>query len=144
LTTLINMGWLYLTDGTDIMKIACRKIRWKYIFDPTITHFIGGTSIGYDIGEKYLVITAQGLIFENTSDVETFIQYIDDWQHNGPFTLKIQKNGAGNFHKLDGVNTTYQVLVQKGIQDAYPVANGDATVMEIKSMIFEEAGTRST
>lgn len=143
MATLINNGWLYLSDGTDEMKLACREIKWDAMREPEIIHEVGGWSYGYDLDIDYLIIKVSGILFKTSADHVIFETKLRSWQKSGVINLKVQRKVAGDFEPLDGTYTQIQVLAQKGWQDIQKIANEDGEVYEIGKIAFEEAGQRS-
>lgn len=143
MATLINDGWLYLTNGIDIMRLACREISWDIIRDPTIVHEVGGLSYGYDLGTKYIMIKVSGILFGNNADVNTFNEKLNSWLDSGPIDLKIQRNTSVAYEKLDGVNTVFPVLVPKGISGIKKIAKENGVVYEVGKVSFAQTGDAS-
>ena len=143
MATLINDGWLYLSNGVDIMNLACREISWDIIRAPTISHEVGGFSYGYDLGEEWVMIKVSGIILKSNADVVTFISKFNTWQSSGPISLKIQRNSSVAYEKLDGVYTTFPVLSSKGLSGVKKIAKENGVTYEIGKVMFEQAGVAS-
>lgn len=140
MATLINKGWLYVSNGTDIMKLACLKVTYDLIFNPTISHNLGGINYGYDLSELYAMFKVTRLIFNTEADRSTFISNIISWQQTAPFTFKIQRNTSGNYEKLDGTNTSVLVLIDKGLKNIEKITPGDQERYVINDVLFVQAG----
>ena len=143
MANLIDNGWLYLSNGTDDMKLACREIKWDAIRVPEIIHEVGGWSYGYDLSTDYIMVKVSGILFSSNTDVDLFNLNLREWLSSGVINLKIQRKVAGDFEKLDGTYTQIQVLAQKGWADIQKIAMEDGEMYEIGKMVFEEAGQRS-
>ena len=143
MATLINSGWLYLTNGIDIMKLACRGVKIDSIRDPTITHEVGGLSYGYDLGTEFYLVTVSGILFKNVTDKDTFVEKFNAWLNSGPIDLKIQRKTTGEYEKIDGVNTVLPVLSSKGLGGIQKIAKEDGEVYEVGKTIFEQTGALS-
>lgn len=143
MANLINDGWLYLSNGTDDMKLACREIKWDILRDPDINHEVGGWNFGYDLGTKYIIVKPSGILFKTNADVSTFIDKLNEWLDLGTITLKIQRNTGGNFEALDGTNTSFPVLSPKGASGIQKIAKENGTVYEVSKCDFEQAGAAS-
>jgi len=143
MATLINDGWLYLSNGTDDMKLACREIEWDCIRDPDITHEVGGWDYGYDLGINYYIVKVSGILFKSATDKDTFVQKLNSWLGISTITLKIQKNTGGSYEKIDGTNTTLPVLCPKGWSGIKKLAKENGVVYEIGKVQFEQAGSMS-
>ena len=140
MATLINNGWLYLSNGIDIMNLACREIKWDIFRDPTISHEVGGLNYGYDLGTKYIIVSVSGILFKNNADVNTFNEKLNSWLDSGPIDLKIQRNTGGAYEKLDGVNTVLPVLSSKGWSGIRKIAKENGVVYEVGKVAFEQSG----
>lgn len=143
MATLINDGWLYLSNGVDIMNLACRNISWDIIRSPTISHEVGGLSYGYDLGEKYIMVKVSGILFGSNADAVTFTLKFNSWLDSGLINLKIQRNTSTAYEKLDGVNTIFPVLSPKGLSGINKIAKEDGVIYEVGKVAFEQAGAAS-
>lgn len=142
MTVLINDGWLWLSNGTDTMKLACRQISYDHPRAPEITHYEGGISFGYDLDLEFIIVKASGIILTNNADMVIFNDKINDWLKTAPITLQLQRNTGGSFEKFDGTNTTLTVL-SKGSSGIQKIAHEDGVTYEVTKMEFEESGARS-
>lgn len=142
MANLIEDGWLHLTNGSDSMKLACRTIKWDTVFDPTIDHYEGKISFGYDLGVDWQVIKVGGIIFSSESDLTIFNLKLRAWQFAGTLALRVQRKAAGDFEKIDGVHTYYPVL-SKGTADATKIEAEDGEHYEVGKLQFELAGIAS-
>ena len=143
MANLIEDGWLILSNGTDTLELACREIKWDVILNPTLDHYEGKFSLGYDLSIEFFIFQVSGILFDTNAKYKIFAAKILDWQHTSPFTLKIQRTLAGAFEYPDGTYITYTVLLQKGFAGAQKISKGDQEYYEIGKVIFEEAGVRS-
>jgi len=143
MTTLIDEGWLYLTNGTNIMRLACRSIQYDRIWEPDHNHEYGGFNYGYDLAKDYFVIKAGGILFNTTAKKDTFEENIALWQQAEAFTLKIQnKTTPATYTKIGGVYTTLKVLGTKGYSGVHKIA-GEGEFWIIEKMEFISAGSIS-
>lgn len=140
MANLINDGWLYLSNGTDDMKLACREIKWDIIRDPEIVHEIGAWNYGYDLGTKFVVLKVSGILFKTNANVNTFNEKFNEWLSSGTITLKVQRNTTGDYEKLDGTYTSFPVLSPKGASGIQKIAKANGTIYEVGKVDFEQAG----
>lgn len=101
---IINNGWLHLSDGTDILKVAVEFIRMKLNDDPTIEHYPSsagteGSHLSYSLRTYFWQITAINLLFGTYTERRDFIRYLQAFQVDG-FTVKIQRNTGGSFEEF--------------------------------------------
>ena len=142
MATLIDNGWLYLTNDTDIMKLACVGIKHNWKWQPDITHYTGGGHYGFDLGESALTFKASRIIFATQANAETYLSNLRTWQLAGTFKLKVQSTSGGAFLKLDGTNTVFPVL-SHGPTKISKIGNENNVYFEVGSQVFEIAGTPS-
>ena len=144
MTTLINDGWLVLSNGTDTMKLACETISIDKMRSPEISHFLGGSSFGYDIDkDSFFIAKASNIYFHSHTDAALCQQKLDSWQSAAPFTLQIIRNTSASLTLIGGLYTTITVLMQKGYSGVEKIAKGDQDLWKIGKITFEEAGARS-
>ncbi len=143
MATLIDDGWLYLTNGTNIMKLACREISYDLIRSPDISHEVGGLSYGYDLGEKYIIVKVSGILLKSNANKNTFVSTFNTWLDAGSIDLKIQRNTSVAYEALDGTNTILPVLSPKGLSGIKKIAKENGVVYEIGKVMFEQAGALS-
>lgn len=146
MTTLINTeGWLYLTDGVDIMKIQYKGLtaqwHWK---DVKIKHYLSSSRTGshysYWFGAVYWKFKFEELWFDNYTHYQSFMQYIWDWQRNdGGFTLKVYKDSSNNFWAFDYTNTEYTVMLSKGLPQITKKP-ADNQIYVLREVEFEQSG----
>lgn len=141
MATIIDKGWLWLTNGVDTLKLAAEQVFWDEVRDPQISHY-PGFSFGYDQDTNYYLFTVKRLYFDSHSSYDNFKTYVNTWQVAAPFTLKIQRASTGEFESPDGTYEEYQVL-HLGMKKCYKVVNGDEEFYVVENMQFEEAGVRS-
>ena len=139
MATIIDDGWVYLTDGTDVIKAQSREVVYDEIWNPEITHYVGGGSYGYDLGMVTRVWKVKGILFDSHTKYDNFVTYLRSWQTSGTITLGIYRNSSSAYWVCDGTNTTYTVLV-RSLQGARKLAPADGDVWEIGMAVFEEAG----
>jgi len=138
LATLIDDGWLHLTNGTDTMKLACKRVTWDWKWNPSIVHYAGGGHYGIDLQEQALRVTAQMVLFGSLSDAETFLSTLRTWQDSGTFSLSVSYDGT-NYIKLDGTNSTFTV-VSKGPGKVEKISPASGTIYAVGQVMFEQAG----
>ena len=142
MVTVIDDGWLVLTDGTDTFKVFFQQALVMILFDPTIEHN-PGSHYGFNLVE-YIIIKVSGILFNSTTKYENFMLYMRNWQGTNPFTLSIYKDTSSNKLKLDGENTDFSVLIpSSGIQGGSKIAPEDGEVYRIETITFEQAGASS-
>jgi len=139
--TLINNGYLKLTNSTDILLLACEKISADFKMKPKIKHQPGGNHYGYDLGIKWLEWKAESIIFDSHTDWSTCIDTLKDWQLAGTFTLSVIRDGSNNEMEFDGDNSTYTVLLKNGLKQLRALSITQfSDKWVIGSIIFEQAG----
>lgn len=143
MATLIDQGWLYVSNGTDIMKLACVKIKWDYVRNPKITHTEGGYHMGYDLLKKWIVIKVSKILFKTYAHRKTALDTLNSWQDSGPYTLKIQRKSTGQFEEWEGSNTSLSVLSTTGFRDIEKLSNRNQEVYSFGKVIFEQTGATS-
>lgn len=110
MTTLINDGWLVLTNGVDEMKLACERIEISEKRQPTMNILPGGVNVGYDLGISQFTFNVSNIYFKSRTDLETFLEKIRLWQYSGTLTLKVIIDSSGNLIKYNGTDTSTRVL----------------------------------
>jgi len=136
---IVNNGWLHLISGSDTLKLFFQKLTWDWKFQPKIKHFASNSHMSYSLGKKLIVMKVKGILFEDESDFEDTLKYIDSWSDSGPFTVKVQKNSDGSFVELDGTNESI-LMMQKDIKNNEHVSPGDQDVWQIGMLILEQGG----
>lgn len=140
MATLIDNGWLYLTNAVDIMKVYTKRIVIDDIhLDPFIEHFAGGYNMGFWLGERQIIVKALDLMFITQATAEKFIEKLNEWDYAGVYTLKIQVSATPTYFKIDGVNDSISVL-SYGAKEVEKVERGAGTKYKIAMVKFEEAG----
>ncbi len=142
MATLINKGWLYLTDGSDIMRLACEQIIWDWPWNPDITDYANSGHYGYDLGEESIIIKVKGIIFKTLANHDIYLSNLRAWQKASGFDLKVQVTTGGTFKKLDGTNTVFPCL-SFGPLGNEKVAKENQEIYKIKTQLFRVAGTPS-
>ena len=143
MATIIDDGYLELTDGTDTLKLACEEIIVDMVLKPKMKHYEGGTNLGYDLGVNYFIFKVSGVILDSYTKFKNCISYLKSWQASAPFSLKIKRDTT-NYTEWDGSNTTFKVLVKGGLKalEALSITQFE-DVWYIGNITFEEAGSRS-
>ena len=140
MATLITGGWLYLTNGTDIMQVRTKRIVIDdNHLDPFLEHFAGNTNMGFWMGERQIIVKALDLGFITQATAEKFIEKLAAWDYAGAYSLKIQVSATPTYFKIDGVNETITVL-SYGAKEAEKAEKGAGTHYKIASVKFEQAG----
>jgi len=140
MATLIDNGWLYLTNGTDIMKLYVKRIVIDdNHLDPFLEHFAGGTNVGFWLGERQIMVKALDIMFITQANAEKFIEKLNAWDYAGVYTLKIQVSATPTYFKIDGVNESISVL-SFGAKEIEKAEKGAGTHYKIASVKFEQAG----
>lgn len=141
MTTIINQGFLELTDGSNTFLVYFERLYVDLVREPTIEHIEGGVNYGYDLLKQFLKFYVQNVTLTSHSDFSSFVDYITDWQDAGTFTLKVKRDST-HYIEWDGDNTSFTVLLAyPGFQKMEKIAPGDQdTLYQIQTMIFEEAG----
>jgi len=140
MATLITGGWLYLTNGTDIMQVRTKRIVIDdNHLDPFLEHFAGNTNMGFWMGERQIIVKALDLGFITQATAEKFQEKLNAWDYAGAYTLKIQVSATPTYYKIDGVNESISVL-SYGAKEIEKAERGAGTHYKIASVKFEQAG----
>lgn len=137
----LTYGWMYVTDGTDFFRLDPESYAPKRIRKPTINHYPGGGSYGYDVGEKWYLFKVKNIYFNNADDKDNALTYLNSWSEAGTLTISFYKNTSLDKEKIDGTNTDYPVLYYGEEYDKIAPENG--TIYRIKMMKFEQSGEGS-
>ena len=140
MVTVIDDGWLYLSDGTDILKLFVETFKFKYIKKGTIKHYDGGINLYIPVHKSYLIAVAEGIWLDSVAKVENYQKYIKDWLDSGTFTMKFQYESGGSYLELDGDNESYNVAVKNDLGEVEKVSNGDQEYFYVDKLILEQAG----
>lgn len=139
MATLIDDGWVYLTDGSDVIKARARDILYAEAWDPDIEHYTGNAQFGFWLNRAVRTWKVKGLLFDTHAKYTSFVSNLRSWNNSAPFTLGIYRDSSSNYWECDGTNTTFTVLAY-GIGGGRKIAPEDGTVYEIGLVTFEEAG----
>ena len=137
MTTLIDKGWLVLTNGADVMKLAVRSITAERRTKTKFTHYVGG-NFSIDLGLSYHVWNCSGLIFDSVANMETFLAYTQTWQQTAAFTMYVYKDGSSNKIKWNGTDTDYTVRIAENGTKGIHLADGGTGYAFIDTLILEE------
>jgi len=99
----------------------------------------GDTHFSASINTIVRTIKCFELYFSTQADAETFIKNLKTLNLAGTMTLELQTTSTPSYFKIDGTNTTLEVLYSdfKGLQK---VALGDGTVYKIQEITFVHGG----
>jgi hypothetical protein len=143
MTVIINDGWLYLSDGTDELKLFVETFKYKYIKKGRLKHYDGGVNLFIPVFKEYLIAVAQGVWLNSVVKVENYSKYLKDWLDGGTFNLKFQYVSGGSYLKLDGDNTIFPVAVKNDLGEIEKISNGDQEFFYVDKLILEQGGTAS-
>lgn len=142
MTDYIIGGWLWLSNGTDYLKVKCEMIVWTPVMKPEIEHTEGGVNYGFDLGVYYIIIKAMGLYIESNADMVDFLTYTKSWQQANTLQVEVVRNSSNNKEKLDGTNTVFPVLITEGAKQIKKMS-GDQEKYRIERLTLEQNGTAS-
>ena len=142
MTDYISGGWLWLSNGTDYLKVICEQIMWTPVMSPEIEHMEGGTNFGFDLGLFYIVIKVMGIWIDSNADMVDFLSYTKSWQQANTLQVEIVRNSSNNKEKLDGTNTVFPVFMMGGAKD-WEKKPGDQEKYRCNTITFEQSGTAS-
>lgn len=142
MTDYISGGWLWLSNGTDYLKVKCEMIVWNVITKPEIEHKEGGMNFGFDLNIYYVIIKAMGLWIESNADMVDFLAYTKSWQQANTLQAEVVRNSSNNKEKLDGTNTVFPVLMSGGTKQIKKMS-GDQEKYRIEELNLEQNGTPS-
>jgi hypothetical protein len=138
MATLVDDGWLWLTDGVDTLKLACVNVTWDILRFPNIDHYEGDFHLGYDLKRKYILVKVNQIIFDTYAKRKTAINTLNTWQDSGLIDLQIQRKSTGAFEEFVGSNTTLPSLMKYGLKNVQKVVNGDREFYIIGKVDFEQ------
>lgn len=142
MTDHIADGRLWISNGTDYLKVFCEHIFWTPVFEPDVEHFEGGINFGFDLSKFFVVIKASGIWLETITKHDNFINYLKAWQQANTLQVEIVRDGSNNKLKLDGTNTVYPVLLVGGLKESEKMS-GDQQKFRIGSITLEQSGVAS-
>ena len=142
MTDHIPDGWLWLSNGSDYLKLFCEHIFWIPMYMPDIEHHEGGVNIGFDLSKFWVVIKASGVWLNTNTKYENFSSYLKTWQQANILQVEIIRDGSNNKVKLDGTNTVYPVLVVGGLKELEKMP-GDQQKYRLGNLTLEQNGTAS-
>ncbi len=99
----------------------------------------GDTHLSASINTIVRSVKCFELYFSTQADAELFVKNLDTLNLAGTMTLELQTTSTPSYLKIDGTNTTLEVLYLdcKGWQQ---VALGDGTVFKIQEITFVHGG----
>jgi hypothetical protein len=110
------------------------------VYNPTNNHYGGKGHLFYDIRKRWFVVKAFFLMFDNVTDHDNFLKFLEAWHDDDGFTLEIIRKSDLSKTKLDGVNTSMPASVAKPGLKGIHGSPGDGQKYFIKSIIFEQTG----
>lgn len=142
MTDYIDKGWLWLSNGTDYLKVYCEHIYWTEIYAPEIEHKEGGLNFGFDLNLYYIMVKVKGVWLESNTEKNNFSKYIKSWQQSNTLQIEVVRNSSDNKEKLDGTNTVFPVLIVGGLKE-FEKMPGDQEKYKCSGITFEQNGTAS-
>lgn len=140
----LTTGWLNIERGTgNAMKIPMTgvppwsfNVKDKLLFQedyPLDIH------IAYSTNKITRKIQCFGLIFDTQADIELFIATLKTLNVAGNMTLELQTTNTPTYFKVDGTNTSIEVLYEsyKGV---HPAALGGQSTYKVESIQFVQSG----
>lgn len=99
----------------------------------------GDTHLAASINTIVRTVKCSELYFATQADAELFIKNLKTLNLAGTMTLELQTTSTPSYFKIDGTNTTLEVLYSdfKGLQQ---VALGSGTVFKIQEITFIHGG----
>lgn len=140
---IINDGWLYLSDGTDNLKLAAARITWKRVLDSDFTSTEGGFNFGYALGVDYYIWKVGSIYFDTYAKSKDFEAYITEWHKAGTLTMQVRRNTGGDFEAFDKTNTTYKVLLVGGYDGCEKLVAENGTFYVCSKLVLRESGNRA-
>lgn len=141
MTNHIDDGWLWITNGTDYLKVFCEHIVWNEVYKPDVEHYEGGVNFGWDLSKYYVIVKAMGVWLNTATKKDNFSSYVKTWQQANTLKIEISKDGT-NKVPLDGTNTTFPMLIVEGLKEIEKMP-GTQQVYRIGDITFEQNGTPS-
>ena len=142
MTDHIDDGWLWISNGSDYLKVFCEHIYWFEVYNPEIEHKEGGLNFGFDLSLYYIIVKASGVWLNTNAKKNNFSAYIKSWQQANTLQIEVIRDSSDNKEKLDGTNTVFPVLVMGGLKK-FEKMRGDQQKYRCDSITFEQNGTAS-
>lgn len=138
MAVLLDDGPLWLTDGTDWLKVSPEDIKPEFTPEPNVSLYPTGGH-GIDVGKQPWVVKAKNIRFKSHADYITFTSTIftrsTGWQYTSMY-LQIKRDAAQSLNwPFDGVHETYKVIVA-GFVPSKP-GRGDDDSYAIEMMVFK-------
>ena len=135
-------GWLWVTNGSDYLKLGTEEILWDIMVDPKIEHYYGGAHLGYDLEKKWLVLKVIGIKIKSHANYASIVSNLMAWQVAGSMILSVVRNTSNNKITFDGSNSNYPVLIKKpGLKQMQKVSPDNQDRYRIETLTFEQTGT---
>ncbi|MFW9872561.1 MAG: hypothetical protein ACFFG0_05610 [Candidatus Thorarchaeota archaeon] len=139
MATIINDGWLVITDGSDELRLMFEECKIDIMTNPTIKHYAGGSNTGYTTGKRWLEFKVRNIWLTSSSNFNNFSKYTLSFQDSGTFNIQIKRDSSGNYVTIDD-NDDWDVMVkQNGIKDMQKISFGDQQIYQIGLLLLEEA-----
>jgi len=142
MTDYIEGGWLWLSNGSDYLKVRCELISWTEVYGPEIEHHEGGLNFGFDLNLYYIVVKASGIWLNTNTEKNNFSTYIKSWQQANTLQIEVVRNSSNDKEKLDGTNTVFPCLVVGGIKE-FKKMPGDQEKYRCNEITLEQSGIPS-
>lgn len=148
MTDYIEDGFLWVSDGSDYLKVQCEKIWYWLVIEPTIKHYNNEGHMFYDLKKRYWMILAEGIWLKTHTDWKDFQKYLLDWHDDGPFyvrvhngdppilnTTEVEFYDAGSYVKVLSM-----AIAKNGLKRGSKQSVGTQEYWKIESVMFEQAG----
>ncbi|MCP4651715.1 MAG: hypothetical protein GY853_16760 [PVC group bacterium] len=136
-------AWLHIINGADTIRLYCEKVKWKLMKKGRIKHFDGGINLGIPVFKQYVVLIAEKLWVDSNTKIDNYLNYLNTWLDSGSVTIKLQRKVAGTFQKLDGVNTSFPMMLKNSLGEIEKITFADGEFYTISKLIFEQTGVAS-
>jgi len=140
----LTKGWLNIERGQAYaMKVQLGGVPpWKISFKDKLLFKLdlpGDTHLSASIKTIVRNVKCFDLYFETQADVELFVANLLTLNAAGTMTLELQTTETPTYLKIDGTNTSIEVLWEV-VKDLQPVALGGGSVYKIPSVTFIHGG----
>jgi len=144
MTDYISGGYLWITDGTDYLKIKVKDIYYWLNIDPTFKHYGGGGHMFYDLEKRFWNVLAEGIFLESHQDWYDFQHYLIDWHDAGGFTVSIYRDTGGtnvvHFYNAGADASSLTMAIAKNGLKRGGKVEGETQYWKIDGVLLEQCG----
>jgi len=132
-------GWIIINDADeDDLELSVEDWHLFGKTIPEIEDLPADSRTGFDLGYRKRTLLLIGIRFENRDDAEDCLKFLDEWNDEGPFGIKIQVSGTPSYIKQDGVNTELKYLYID-YSELKKMSGGNIQQYRIGRLLFKQA-----